>query len=269
MRRTGVLCMIVFYGSFAHGQSLATRKTPAEHAELKPSEITQTGDTVHVAVTSARPLVTALDLLRNKYGWSVNYEDPQFVGKADLAESNDARYVNSASGARPHIPNGGLFTMDFPVGGAVGPDEQKTLKALVEAYNHSANPGRYELRQQDQHFDVVGIAAHDGSGQIKGQTPPLDAIVTLAAKESSTIEAVTSICDQVSKLTSLSVSVGVYPQNLFSRPVKIATAEKLEAREALYKIFARALADKEQNISWRLLYDPDSQSYVVNFHLRK
>jgi len=261
--------MIVFYGWFAHAQSLATPKTPVEQAAVKPSEITQTGNTMHVAVTSARPLVTALDLLRNKYGWSVNYEDPQFMAKTDLVESNDGRYINSVSGARPHIPNGGLFTMDFPAGGAGGPDEQKTLKALVDAYNQSANPGRYELREQGQHFDIVGIAAHDGSGQIKGQTPPLDAIVTLAAKESSAIEAVTSLCDQVSKLTSQSVSVGVYPQNLLSRPVKIATTEKLEAREAFYKIFALALAGKEQNISWRLLYDPDSQSYVINFHLRK
>ncbi len=264
MQRFSALCLIVVCAATALPQSPTTASPPA-----KTSEITQTGNLVRLTVKSARPLATALDVLQNKYGWSVDYEDPQYLAKSDLVESNDARYTNYTSGAHPRVPNGSAFSVDFPAGEAAGPDPEKTLKILIEAYNKTSNPGEFELRIQGQRFDVVGIAAHDDSGKMKKQSPPLDAVVALSAQESLTVAAVTSVCDQISKLTSQNVGIGVYPQNVFNRPLKIVGAEKLPARDALSRIFATALPGKDKNISWRLFYDPDSQSYVMNLHLRR
>jgi hypothetical protein len=267
---------------FARMQQLTTRfavalwvaaflsQTPATSSQtVKTPEITQSSNQAHLTVSGARPLVTALDALQNQYGWSVNYEDPQYVAKSDLVESTDARYANAAAGTRPHVPNGGLFSMDFPLGDGSGPDEATTLKSLIEAYNKTSNPGQFELRGQGTRFDVVGVAARDDLGKLKKQSPPLDSVITLSPQESRAIDGVTFVCEQISKLTSLNLSVGVYPRNLFNRPLKIGTAEKLPARDALSKIFAMALPGKEKNVSWRLLYDPDLQTYVLNVHLRK
>jgi hypothetical protein len=264
MQLVRTLYVVVVCAALARSQSPATLPSTT-----KLFEINQVGNSIHLTVTGARPLVAALDILQNKYGWSLNYEDPQYIAKADLIESTDARYANTVSGTRTRVPNGGTFTVDFPAGDASGLDEEKTLKILIDAYNKTSNPGQFELRMQGQRFDFVGIAARDDSDKMKKQPPPLDAVVALSPQESPAIDAVRSVCEQISKLTSLNVSVGVYPQSVFNRPLKIVALEKLPARDALYRIFATALPGKEKNISWRLLFDPDSQSYVINLHLRK
>lgn len=234
----------------------------------KPQEITQTGNIMHLAVSGARPLADAVDALQTEYGWHIDYEDPQFIGKLDVTESTDVRYANAASGTRPHTPNGGAFSVDFPAGaGSKGPDAASTLKIVIDAYNKSSNPGQFELRAQEQHFDVVGIAAHNEAGKLQQQHSPLDQLVTFSSAEQPAIDVVILICDQISKLGA-TVNLGVYPRSALSRPISLAVA-KLPAREALSRIESAAAGESGRTICWRLLYDPDSKSYFINLHMQK
>ena len=234
----------------------------------KRPEITQIGNVMHLAVSGVRPLADAVDALQTEYGWHIDYEDPQFTSKLDVAESTDVRYANAASGTRPHTPNGGAFSVDFPAGvGSKGPDAASTLKLVIDAYNKSSNPGQFQLRAQDQRFDVVGIAAHNEAGALQQQHPPLDQPVTFSSAEQPAIDAVISICDQISKLGA-TVNVGVYPRSALSRPISLAVA-KLPARDALSRIASAAVGESGRTMCWRLLYDPDSKSYFMNLHMQK
>jgi hypothetical protein len=246
----------------------SSAQSTVETATAKHPEITQTGNVMHLAVTGARPLADAVDALQGEYGWHINYEDPQFISKLDVTESTDVRYANAASGTRPHTPNGGAFSVDFPAGmGSKAPDPASTLKIVIDAYNKSSNPGQFEVRAQGQYFDVVGISAHNDAGAIQQQHSPLDELITVSSAEQPAIDAVISICDQISKLGA-TVNLGVYPRSALSRPISLVVT-KLPAREALSRIASAAVGEGGRTMCWRLLYDPDSKSYFINLHMQK
>ena len=259
-------CAITLCG-IALAAASSAQSTVGTSAAKHP-EITQAGNVMHLAVTGARPLADAVDALQSEYGWHINYEDPQFISKLDVTESTDVRYANAASGTHPHTPNGGAFSVDFPAGvGSKSPDAASTLKIVIDAYNKSSNPGQFELRTQGQYFDVVGVVAHNEAGAIQQQHSPLDELITVSSAEQPAIDAVISICNQISKLGP-TVNLGVYPRSALSRPISLAVA-KLPAREALSRIASATVGESGRTMCWRLLYDPDSKSYFINLHMQK
>ncbi len=236
-------------------------------AKPQPEPITANGTKLHLEVSGARPLADAFDALQKKYGWLINYEDPRFVDKSDIVESSDKRYVVTSSTGRPHTPNGTAFTVDLPANPASGePDAEKTLRLVIEAYNKSTNPGKFELRLAEGRYDVVGVSAHGTDGKMAPQTSPLDSKITLAApnEEKPAIDTLTSICEQAGKVSGQTIALGVFPRNLLARPINIS-GTNLAARDLLVK----ALAATEHKVYWRLLYDPDTHGYFLNLHIQK
>jgi hypothetical protein len=58
--------------------SQAISQTTSETGSYqKQAAISETEGIVHIAANSPRPLAQTLDALRQKYGWGVDYEDPQ------------------------------------------------------------------------------------------------------------------------------------------------------------------------------------------------
>jgi len=70
-------------------------------AYLKDATISETAGTVRINADSPRPLEQVLDALQRKYGWVVNYEDPQYVATAD--------YIENAGSDPSRIPAGRNF----------------------------------------------------------------------------------------------------------------------------------------------------------------
>jgi hypothetical protein len=141
------------------------------------------------------------------------------------------------------------------------------LQLIVDAYNKTDNPGRFELRIGDfktlgERFSIVGTSAHDQTGKLVSQKSPLDSPVTLTAEEKPAIDIVTSICEQANKDSHQTISVGVYPRHVLGVPVNPGAAT-LPAREALAKV----LNATGKNLYWRMLYDPDSEGYFLNLHI--
>src|SRR5579862_5238750 len=56
-----------------------SQTAPGARPYLKEAAISQTAGTVRIEANSPRPLAQVLDALRQKYGWVVDYEDPQYV----------------------------------------------------------------------------------------------------------------------------------------------------------------------------------------------
>ncbi|MGA8437031.1 MAG: hypothetical protein WB762_32950 [Candidatus Sulfotelmatobacter sp.] len=215
----------------------------------------------------SRPLAQALEALQQKYGWRVNYEDPQYISKLDLSEPKGPQDKSSHPEVQQRVPGGGSFVVEFSAGPTPNtvPDEQKTLQLLVDSYNRSGNPGRFELRKdkdtQEPVFDVVGTAAHDNQGKIAQQQVLLDSPITMAAQERTFSDTVDLICQNIADKSHVTITLGIHPLGLDRTHVTVGGKE-LTARSYLF----RAMESTSRKLVWRLLYDPESNSYFLNVH---
>lgn len=229
----------------------------AQTASAKPPVITEAGAKIRIATADARPLDQVVNALQQKYGWRINYEDPQYISKLDL------RDAKSSSDGRPE-PGGGSFAVEVPTGPSADapPDEEKTLQLIVDAYNQSNNPGRFDLRHPStEQFDIVGMSAHDEKGKISKQAVVLDTPITIPAEDRTVADTVDLICQKVSDKTHISVTLGVHPLGLDRQRATVGGKE-MSARAYI----STATEPTGRKISWRLLYDPDSKSYVLDLH---
>ena len=211
---------------------------------------------VLVSGAGQRPLEQALASLRLKYGWTINYEDPKYHSAKDTME--DPRSKGTL------ILTGTQFSTEIPAPQppAEAPPREKSLQQVVDSYNRSTNPGRFEVRKGETEVSIVGIAARDDNGDVSLQKPFLDSPISVPIKERTIAETVELICNQLSDDTHTSVSLGVTPRALVDHTnVKIG-GDKVPARQ----ILAQALAASGHPLYWQLLFDPNSKSYLLNIH---
>jgi len=230
----------------------------------KQAVISETAGKIRILANDSRPLAQALDALQQKYGWRINYEDPQYVSKLDIAGSS-GQHKSPDSNGEHRVPGGGTFTVEFAADAApnTAPDEQKTLAAIIDSYNRSSNPGRFELRKDrpEQIFDVVGTTAHDDQGRISRQQVVLDLPITLAAEERTFSDTVDLICQKIAEKGHVQISLGVHPLGLDRMKVTVGGKE-LTARAYLF----HTIEASGRRLCWHLLFDPDSGSFFLNLH---
>jgi hypothetical protein len=223
---------------------------------LKQAEISETATTIHIVANSPRPLAQTLDSLREKYGWAVSYEDPQFTSRLDLTEADDS--INHA--LKSHVPGGGPFSVEFSSGAA---EEEKTLQLVVDLYNRSGNPGRFELRKSEpQKFSVVGVEARDRRGQISHQRAIFDLPITLATRPRTASDTVHLICRKIAAQRRVAVTVGVSPRRVLDQTPVTVGGTNIPARDLLLQ----ALTATRSTFYWRLLFDPNSNGYFLDIH---
>jgi hypothetical protein len=205
----------------------------------------------------------ALNALQQKYGWRVNYEDPQYTSKFDLIEPKSLQDKSSYPTGQHRVPSGGSFTADLDAGpaGQASPDEKKGLQELVDSYNRSSNPGRFELREDrtEQAFDVVGTAAHDTQGRVGQQPILLDSPITIDTQERSFSDTVDLVCQKLNEKGRVTITFGVHPLGLDRVHVTVG-GKNLASRSFLL----RAMEATGRKLCWRLLFDPDSGGYFLN-----
>src|SRR5579863_5104420 len=244
----------------ANAPAAAAAKTPAAVPAPSPysrqATITESAGKVLITANSPRPLSQVLDALLQKYKWLVGYEDPQFTAQEDLVTATG---VDSRQ-----LPNGGAFSVELPaISPGAAPDEEKTLRAVVDAYNQSKNPGRYELRKSAQGiFYVVGTAAHDDKGAITPQKPILDSPVTVGEAQRSVGETLNLMCQDLSSRAHTTVVIGVSPRSPLENNVAKLGAKDVPARDFMLQ----ALAKLPKPTYWRLLFDPTSKEYYLDLH---
>jgi hypothetical protein len=243
--------------------SCSAQATYGQEPYSKQATITEAEGKSRLAANDSRPLAQALDALQQKYGWRVNYEDPQYTSKLDLIEAKSLQDKSSYPNDRHRVPGGGSFTADLgatPTAHGL-PDEKKTLQALVDSYNRSGNPGRFELREDrtEQVFEVVGTAAHDDQGRISQQQALLDSLVTIDAQERTFSDTVDLVCQKIAEKGHLTINFGVHPLGLDRVHVTVG-GKDLAGRSFLL----RAMESTGRMLCWRLLFDPDSGGYFLN-----
>jgi hypothetical protein len=228
---------------------------------LREASITENKGAIHIAANSPRPLAQVLDALRQKYGWMVDYEDPRYVSTLDVVERP------GGNGATHSLPAGGTFTVDVPADTAATatapPPEDKTLQSIVDAYNQSKNPGRFELRKnEDGSYVVSGVGARDEKGKVAAQEAIFDLTITMPKQQSSASETLELLCQKIAEPSHVQITVGVTPRKLMDYTKVNVSGTRAQGRTLL----ARILESTGHTMYWRLLFDPDSKSYYLDIH---
>jgi hypothetical protein len=251
----GMLCFVSSSLIIAFGQT----------SYSKEALVSEKDGTVHVVANDSRPLLQTIDALQIKYGWRINYEDPQYASKLDVVDAKGLQDKATYPNGEHRVPGGGTFTADFPVKTApiASVEERKILQSIIESYNRSNNPGRFELREDSsgEIFDLVGVSAHDNQGKVSAQQVLLDQSLTIAAQERTFSDTMDLMCDSLTEKTHVKVSLGVHPMGLDRTKVTVG-GKDLAARAYL----SRAIESTNRRLEWRLLYDPDSSGYFLNVH---
>jgi len=260
---------------------------PEANSYLKEAQVSEAEGSVHVVANSPRPLQQVLDALCRKYGWAVDYEDPRLTSQLDLVDVADP--VTHAPHAQI-LPAGGKFTVDFPAVSIAPPspastqtpadstkpasappvsapvvsdDEEKTLRLVVDGYNKSDNPGRFEVRKNGEgNLAVVGTAARDAKGQISSQKPIFDTPLTVVRRQRTATETIELLCKKLTALRGAKVAIGVNPRNLLDHTPVTVGASKAPARDLLRQTLTAAHC----NCYLRVVFDPTSKGFYVSIH---
>jgi hypothetical protein len=228
-------------------------------SQIKKPLIYQFGNVVHINADGPRPLLRALDALQEKYGWTVDYEDPQYPAESSLPVNPRRRHPNAGSF------RGESFSVEFKTGPTPDsrPDENSVLTTVVDAYNEGNAVAQFELRQndnnkdknKDQRFDVVGIGVLD-QDTTRSQQPMLDLPITLAKEKRTTGQTIVLICQKLNEISKIPVTANADAGN-----VRGATVAVGGVGEPARVLLSRTLAAMGGRLSWRLLYDPSGKSY--------
>jgi hypothetical protein len=242
---------LIYLGLLAVASAISQTK-PETTATPKQAILSESDGKIEVNANNPRPLAQTLDALHQKYGWVVNYEDPQYVFKADIVESADK--------SGDELPAGGRFSVELT--SAQDKDKENDLQRIVEAYNKSGTPGQFELRKSTEGvFTVAGVASRDAQGKIFSQKPALDTTLTIVAKQRAVSAVLELICKRIAAERRITVTIGVVPRTLLNIPVSVG-GTKMPARDLLL----HTLTATNRNLYWRLLFDPKSKSFFLDIH---
>jgi hypothetical protein len=178
---------------------------------------------LEITANDPRPLDNVLGALEHQHPWHVNYEDPQY-GEADIVDDTAPSWLQEhPNGPRGYVVAGGDFYAKIAVDGNFPDDPMQILPVLVEAYNHSGNPGRFELRSVNhESFDIVPTAAADGP-----QKPILDTVMSFdSTAATSAYPSFEAFCEELSRRSGQPVEFGVLVEWLrtcFSNPKSSCT----------------------------------------------
>jgi hypothetical protein len=257
-----MLCLVTFPQT--PEQNAAQSKAWTErHAQYMPGpRIEETESSLEITANAPRPLDDILATLAYQHGWHINYEDPQY-GKSEILDDTAPSWLElHPNGRRVYGIAGGAFHFKIPIDGYFPDDPTQLLPPLIEAYNRSGNPGRFQLRVVSKDsFDVIPAASGDGP-----QTPLLDAVMSFdATGDVGAYPTLQRFCEELSRKTGHTVVFGGFgpsENRLLQSHIQQHSINQ-PAREILRQTY-RQVGSTD---CWRLLYDPDSNRFWLRMRL--
>jgi hypothetical protein len=226
---------------------------------LSHPEIEETEIWLKITENSPRPLDDVLTALATQHGWHINYEDPRYA-EADLVDSTAASWLEKhPEGRHVHTIAGGAFFVQIPLDGLFPMDPMQIIPAVVDAYNHSGNPGRFELRTTVQgSFDIVPTSAANGP-----QKPILDTLMSFDATETvSAPKSLEKFCDELTRASGETVVLVLPPSaNRYLQARIQQHSQNQPAREILREMYKQVGSTDR----WGLLYAPDTDRFYLQF----
>lgn len=251
------LCLFIVLQTSDQNSAHVKEWTERRAHYLSEPKIKETESWLEITANDPRPLDSLLGVLLHLHGWHINYEDPRYA-KTDIVDDTAPSWLEGhPDGPRGYAIAGGVFTARIAIDGYFPDDPMQILPALVEAYNHSGNPGRFELRRvNEKSFDVVPTGAADGR-----QTPLLDTVMSFDATDADSAPVtLRRFCEELSRQsgqTVVFVGTGSPSQNRLDQARIEQHSKNQMAREIVRQMYKQVGSTD----CWRLLYDPDSNKF--------
>jgi hypothetical protein len=168
---------------------------------------------------------------------------------------------------RVRIPKGGTLAIDYEVTSAneLPADREFVIQQLLDANSAAGNAGRFRIERDGELLHVIPTSDKSTAGLFTPHRSVLDAPITFSEEERSGVQKLRAICDAITQATNLRVVVGGFPANVLFPYRDRQGAANQKAREVLMDLLRGA--KHGQNLSWRLLYDPEMKEYWLNIHL--
>lgn len=225
----------------------------------------QTGQGLNVSAYDPRPLAKTLELVEQRYGWIVTYEDPPYEHQTEVEDVTAIVRKDGDLSKKVLGPKGGPFDFRYepPLGVQGPPDPKDLLGTLLDTYSASGNPGLFGLDETFGVFHIIPVSVRKADGQIVKQSSMLQTTISLPEADRSVGETLQAILGTVTRVTGKRLVMGTTPIDLLfhSRTQQSATSEA--AKTAL----VRALTATGRKLSWQLFYDPGQKMYALNVHL--
>lgn len=216
-----------------------------------------------------RPLARAVEMLQEKSGVPVTYEDPLYVHGSEVADvtaavRRDAANFRAGKAPKVLIPKGGALAVDYDVipGTDRPADPEAVVRQLVQAHNGGGNAGRFRVERSGKFIHVIPSEFRNAAGDLAPQPSALDAVISLPEEERSGLQTLKAICDAVGGVTQTKVVPGTIPLNLFMQHHDRRRAVNQKARDVLVALLEST--KRGADLSWRLLYDPGMRTYALN-----
>ena len=240
------------------------REWAARQAAYRDVELRRSGSRLEITVNTPRPLDDVAAALAHQHGWHVNYEDPIWA-KSDLVDSTAPEWLAShANGRHVFSVSGGEFHAVIAADGYFPDDPLEVLPKLVEAYNRSGNPGRFQLRPSESRpidwFDIIPVAAGDGP-----QTPLLDTVMSFDASPSdNTFVTMRRFAKELSAASGQKVICNGSGNPVDNIPFQ-TFIEQHSSHQPAREILRQMLPQISSGYSWRLLHDPDEKTFWLQW----
>lgn len=259
-----ISCLVTFHQT-PEENAVHIKAWTERHAQyMSEPRIDETEAFLEITDNAPRPLDDILATLEHQHGWHINYEDPLY-GKSDIVDQTAPSWLElHPNGRRAYGVAGGAFHVKIPIDGYFPDDPMQILPPLIEAYNRSGNPGRFQLRVVSQNsFDVIPTASGDGP-----QTPLLDTVMNFDATDDvGAYPTLRKFCEELSRKTGHTVVFGgtgsPSENRLLQSHIKQHSINQ-PAREILRQMYQQVGSTD----CWRLLYDPDSNQFWLRMHQR-
>jgi hypothetical protein len=223
---------------------------------------------VRLSVEDPRPVAAALLKMETKYGWAITYEDPRYVHEGEIANEVEFRKYRSRPGEpKVAIPKGGSLSVDYDVAADsdLPSNPELVIQKILDANSAAGNAGRFRIERDGELLHVIPTVDRDRTGAFTPHESVLDAVINLPEEERSGPKKLQAISDAITKATSVRVVVGTFPTNVLFQYHDRRAAVGEKARDVLVHLLNSA--KHGQDLSWRLLYDPEVNQYWLNIHL--
>ena len=222
-----------------------------------------------IEVNDPRPLAKAIEVVEQRFGQPITYEDSQVENANEIDDVTGAVRRDGNLNKRVLIPRGGPFMFRY-----VSPSDSSnptefvsillpSLVATYHSYNNVGYPGRYAVLQRGDVFHIVPTGFRDKGGQdiIRGSV--LESSISIPGATRTADEMIRKVLRLVTHTTGITVELGIAPVNL----LRGTTVNEGATREVARDVLLRTLSATGRTLSWQLFYGPDTKTYAFNVHI--
>lgn len=244
---------------------LASSQTSSGRHYLDKAQISDDASTgtMIVVANAPLPLLDALIAVRSRYGWAVNWEEAPLHSRFDTYDCTDPAWRSKHPGEKgATCASGAFFTSSLArIEGQPGVgDEKATLEKLVDDYNKSDNPGKYEVFEADGGLAIVGVKARDEKGILREVTPLLNTVLELPPGKRNVRETIDTILKSLSSSTGAKTGYMSWATHDFDVTEVDLGGHPATARQLLNE----ALASTGRPFTYRLGFSVEDDTYYLN-----